>query len=391
MQVWQVNSYPSNPLNFISGRICLDFMKSGALLLMMMLFAVSAATVGMSASDALALKSEGTPVPKYGSATKGIVCGDMLCSQIEGGSEAWEADPGSAATVPAAPAAEPEPPAGTDAAREAPHMPPETSMTRLADNVYHFFGGFYGSLVVLGERDVLITDPANDIRAHMLKEEIAKMTDVPVTKIVLTHEHYDHVGGTLVFADADVICQQSCQAMFELDPFGRAPQTVDVTFDDLLTVDIGDISVELHHFGPGDGEATTVIYLPEEQILATADLYGPHELTDGRWMDDVSYGGVHAILDEIKDWPVRHSISGHSPDTDPSYLHDHAGFVDDLYNAVYDELAAAMSGGGIYAVIEVMDTLPGSLTLEKYADWDGYEKHFPVHIEVMISSLFHGS
>ena len=38
-----------------------------------------------------ALKAQGVSSSSYGSKTKGMVCGDRLCSEIPGGREAWEA------------------------------------------------------------------------------------------------------------------------------------------------------------------------------------------------------------------------------------------------------------------------------------------------------------
>ena len=72
-------------------------------------------------------------------------------------------------------------------------------MTELADGVYHYFGFFSSSLIVIDGGEVLVTDPSLDLRAQSIREEIAKLTDAPVSVIALTHEHYDHVGGTGVF------------------------------------------------------------------------------------------------------------------------------------------------------------------------------------------------
>ena len=340
---------------------------------------LSLIAVTLSMDDAFALKSEGTSTSKYGSATKGVVCGDRLCSEIPGGYEAWKQG--------MYPVTEKEP--EVQEAEPEPAMP-SSSMTQLSENVYHYFGGFYSSLIVISDTDVLITDPSNDMRAQMLKEEIANITDVPVTKIVLTHEHYDHAGGTSIFEGAEVICQRNCQDMFDLDPFGTTPETVDVTFDAFLSIDIGNAIVELHYFGPGDGEATTVIYLPEEQIIASADMYEPYALTDSRWMDDKNYSGVHKIFNTVKDWPIKHAVNGHSQGTDPSDLYASIEFTNDLYDAVHGEIISAMNEGGPFAVMGLIDTLPHSLTLEKYSDWNGYDEHFPKHVERMLFSLFHG-
>ena len=91
---------------------------------------------------------------------------------------------------------------------------------------------------------------------------------------MLTHEHYDHVGGTGVFPDASVVCHRNCQPAFDIAPLGDVP-TVDETFDDFMEIRVGDKVVELHYLGPGDGEATTIIYMPDEQIVVTSDMYEP--------------------------------------------------------------------------------------------------------------------
>ncbi len=54
---------------------------------------------------------------------------------------------------------------------------------------------------------------------------------------------------------------------------------VDETFDFFKEIRVGDKVVQLHYMGPDDGSATTVIYMPEEQIVVTSDMYEPRMLT----------------------------------------------------------------------------------------------------------------
>lgn len=95
-------------------------------------------------------------------------------------------------------------------------------MTRLADGVYHCLDFFTGSLVVIGDDGVLITDPGSNGRAQPLQAEI---TNAPVTPIVLSHEHYDHVGAAGIFPNAAVICHRNCQPHFALDILRRRPRS----------------------------------------------------------------------------------------------------------------------------------------------------------------------
>ena len=92
--------------------------------------------------------------------------------------------------------------AGALALLAAPAVSAAPMVKQLADDVYMMSESYYAHLVVVGEDGVLITDPGFTPLALSLKNAIAGITDKPVTRIVLSHEHYDHVGGTEVFPEA---------------------------------------------------------------------------------------------------------------------------------------------------------------------------------------------
>ena len=282
-------------------------------------------------------------------------------------------------------------------------QPPPPMMVKLDNGVYNYFASFYGSLVVVGEDEVLVTDPANPFRAEGLKAAVAEITDAPITTIVLTHEHYDHVGGTGVFPDAKVVCQWNCEAIFALHPsrtdpnkaplgLSDVPDMVDETFDDFKEIRVGDTVVELHYMGPGDGDATTVIWLPNEKIVATSDMYEPRELSGAEVVDDKNFTGIRKILNEISAWDLSHAVNSHSLGTDPRDLRENVEYYNDLYDAVKAEVDAAIaaSGGAAFGAYGLFDTLPQTLELEKYKDWGNYDTAFPKHVERMLLSIYHG-
>ena len=267
---------------------------------------------------------------------------------------------------------------------------PEPVASELADGVYYWSAMGYGSLVVVSGSDVLVTEPANDMRAPMLQAYVATLTDQPISHVVMTHEHYDHVGGTGLFPDATVYCHVNCQPVFDLAvaPFNDVPE-VDVSFTDFLRIMVGDTAVELHHLGYGDGEATTVIYLPAEKVVLTADLYEDRALTGAAWVDDKNFTGVRHILNTISEWDLEHAITTHSMSTDPQSLRDNAQYYNDLFDAVYGQLKQTREQGGPFAVFGVMDTLPASIQLDQYSDWGNYDTALASHARRMMMSIFH--
>lgn len=281
--------------------------------------------------------------------------------------------------------------AGALAVALAPAAPAAPEIEKLADNVYAMSEMHVTSLVAVGESGVLITDPAFAPRAASLKAAIAELAGKPVTHIVLTHEHYDHVGGTEVFPDAQVICHRACQAVFDLDILGQAPGKVDVTFDDMLEVDFAGPAVTLHHWGPADGAGHAVVHLPEERIAYTADLYEDRALTHGMWMDDGNYLAILRVLRELAKLDLKHAVSAHSVDTSVRIVEENLAFAEDLFALANGAIAEALQQGGPNAVFRgLLGGWPEQLKLPQYAGWEGYEEHFPAHVRRMALSIFHG-
>lgn len=262
-------------------------------------------------------------------------------------------------------------------------------VTQLTNHVHTVFWGYYNGLVVIGRDGVLITDPANDNRASVLRDEIAKLTDLPVTHIVLTHEHFDHIGGTGAFPDAQIIAQEYIRAVLPLDPLNLAPDDIDVGFVDQHVIDMGTTKVELRFLGAGDGVATTVVHLPEERIAFTADLYEEERLTPASFLEDTNMLGVRRILREMRRWDLVHAVTAHSAGTSPSILEANARYFDDLYEAVYTPIAAAAQSDNPFAMYDLLETLLETVTLDDYAGWSGYE-HLPGHVRRMALAIIHG-
>jgi len=165
---------------------------------------------------------------------------------------------------------------------------------------------------VIGDKGVLITDPANSYRAQSLKMEISKLTKLPVTHIILSHEHYDHVGGTEVFPKAKIYAQSNTKSVFKLDVSGQAPKNIDQYFDDDYSIFMGKIEVDLHHYAAGDGVGTAIVHLPKESVVYSADMYASDEIINKRWISDSNFLGNRLILNKMVELKPKYAITTHS-------------------------------------------------------------------------------
>lgn len=68
-------------------------------------------------------------------------------------------------------------------------------LQKLTARTYWYQSGFYATVFYVGDRGVLLFDPLEQ-RAEPILKAIRSVTDKPVTAIVYSHDHADHIGGT---------------------------------------------------------------------------------------------------------------------------------------------------------------------------------------------------
>ena len=138
----------------------------------------------------------------------------------------------------------------------------------------HSFGNPGGrSLWVEMPNSVVVFDPMNVRAAKALRTDISKNTDKPVSHVIYSHEHYDHIRGGQVFADegATFISHEKCMDTFDYVPDPDVV-TPTVTYSDTYTLDLGGPVIELLYFGRNHGDCMTITRFPEERLLFVVDL-----------------------------------------------------------------------------------------------------------------------
>lgn len=150
--------------------------------------------------------------------------------------------------------------------------------------------------LVCGRTATLLVDTGTTLEeARSVQADVRELATQPVTHVVLTHRHFDHVLGSSVFTGAEIYCAPevvdylstaSDQLRADALAYGADAGAVDEAIAALRVpahgtlrerIDLGDRSVTIAHLGAGHTRSDLVVLVParesgEPTVVFTGDL-----------------------------------------------------------------------------------------------------------------------
>jgi glyoxylase-like metal-dependent hydrolase (beta-lactamase superfamily II) len=221
---------------------------------------------------------------------------------------------------------------------------------KLGDGLYMVTDNGYQSMFMVYETGVVVVDAPTSY-AQYIRKAIADVTEKPITHVIYTHSHNDHIGGTKGLGGQPVIIAQDETKRLLLranDPNRPIPT---VTFKDKYKLKVGSQTLELSYHGVAHEPGNIFIYAPAQKTLMVVDVVFPGWMPWRRFALAQDVPGYFAQVDEINrmDWDTL--VGGHVERTGT-----HADvalqleFMNDLRSAARRALKSTRVGEGVAPV-----------------------------------------
>jgi glyoxylase-like metal-dependent hydrolase (beta-lactamase superfamily II) len=151
--------------------------------------------------------------------------------------------------------------------------------------LYYVTEGTYQIMFMTTGAGVIVVDAPPSIGENILKA-IAEVTDEPITHIIYSHSHADHIAAASMYpSDAIYIAHSDTLAQLQRAdnneiPFGifvgGSPVPLPtVTFEKSYTLKVGNQTLELVYMGPSHELGNIYIYAPKQKVLMLVDVIFP--------------------------------------------------------------------------------------------------------------------
>jgi len=227
--------------------------------------------------------------------------------------------------------------------------------TSLGEGMFMFSGDGGNVTAIVDDGNTLLIDSGIDSRVSELSEAIVKATMRPVTQLVNTHWHFDHIGGNVFFGSegVSIIAQENVKKRLlsvQDVPFiglrdgHYPPQALPaVTYSSSMTLNQGSQRLILANYGSAHTDGDTVIYIAPANVVVVGDIFSNHfypiiDLASGGSID----GMIHSIDQILALSDARTKIvPGHGPVATRADLQDYR----DMLAQVRQRIQALIASG----------------------------------------------
>src|SRR5262249_1987722 len=220
-------------------------------------------------------------------------------------------------------------------------------LQNLGSGLYMVTDNAIQSMFLVYDRGVVVVDVPQTLAAH-IPSAIAEVTKNPVTHIIYSHSHTDHIGGTKSLGGHPIIIAHKETLRLlkgDADPNRPLPTA---TFADKYTLRVGKQVLELSYHGNGHEPGNIFIYAPAQRVLMVVDIVFPGWMPWRRFAVAQDIPGYFAQVEEIRKLSWDTFVGGHVARTGThADVEMQAEFNRDIKQAAQTALGTTELGTGL--------------------------------------------
>ena len=159
-----------------------------------------------------------------------------------------------------------------------PQGPMVVEVDKIRDNLYVLKGGGGNTAMFVTNNGVVLVDSKNPGWGQPILDQVKKLSDKPVTMVINTHTHPDHVSGQLQFpANVEYVSHANTKTNMEKLPDFQRPENASKlpkrTFTDRLSLLSGNDRIDLYYFGPAHTHGDAWVVFPALGVMHAGDAF----------------------------------------------------------------------------------------------------------------------
>jgi glyoxylase-like metal-dependent hydrolase (beta-lactamase superfamily II) len=271
--------------------------------------------------------------------------------------------------------------------------PKIVEVEKLKENLFVLKGGGGNTAVFIATNGVVVVDTKNPGWGQPVLDKIKELTSKPVTVLINTHSHADHVSGNVEFpATVDIVAHENTKPnMEQMRIYSGSPQPqVNVfkdsngrglpkqTFKDRMSLGNGSDRIDLYYFGRGHTNGDAWVVFPSLRTVHAGDVFSGKNIP---FLDANTGGSGVAIIDALQKAHdtiknVDTIITGHSTQMTWADLLEYVAFNRDFLS---DMRTAKQSG-------RTVDEVTASWQIP--AKYVGYAAPQPNRLKINVQVVF---
>ncbi len=195
---------------------------------------------------------------------------------------------------------------------------PEIGVLPVQGGIYMLVGPAGNATVQVGDDGVLVVDTMGTAMGETLLAAIREITDKPITFLVNTHAHPDHIGGNAVLAEAGsniaggnvvgtiadagatarIVAHENALIAITAadDPLPFEGWPTDTYFNDRKELFFNGEAVQLLHQPAAHTDGDSIVFFRRSDVIATGDIF---LTTAYPYIDRAAGGSFQGILDSL--------------------------------------------------------------------------------------------